>query len=171
MNDLIFLDTETTGLDPEKHEVWEIAWAINDSPIQVEILVHSLKTANSLSLDVNGYLSRYPNGARSDGPMVDLRVRQVLGGNTLVGANPAFDAAFLQKRWGAAPWHYRMIDVESMALAVLGYDRPKGLAGIAEDLTELDYDIALPDHTAAKDVEVLRQVYHALRQERLRLPR
>jgi DNA polymerase III alpha subunit (gram-positive type) len=164
MNDLVFLDTETTGLDANLHEVWQVAWAINEeNPVQERILVHSLKTANLKSLEMNHYLEHHPEGARSEGPMVDLAVRQVLQGATLVCANPPFDRMFLWKRWGYEPWHYRSIDVESMALAVLEHDRPKGLKDIADELRELGYNIGEPTHAAWADVVVLRESYRALR--------
>ena len=164
MNDLIYLDTETTGLDPEKHDVWEIAWAVNDVPVEERILVHSLKAAEYKALEMNGYFYRHAGALpRSDGPWVDLDVRKILEGNTLVCANPTFDRMFLRKRWGLEPYHYRSIDVESVALGVLQLDRPKGLKDIAEALRKLGYAISVPDHSAAKDVEVLRECFIALR--------
>jgi oligoribonuclease (3'-5' exoribonuclease) len=163
--DLIFLDTETTGLDPDLHEIWEIAWAINDEiPVQERILVHSLKTADPRALEVNTYLEHHPEGARSEGPMMDLAVRQVLEGNTLVCANPTFDRMFMRKRWGYEPYHYRSIDIESMALGILMYDRPKGLNDIAKDLQAMGYNIADPLHRAWIDVVTLRECYKALRE-------
>lgn len=165
MSDLIFLDTETTGLDHEKHEVWEIAWAINDGPIETRIVVHSLKTADQVALDTNGYFRRYPQGARSEGPLVDLEIRRILSGNTLVCANPTFDRMFLNKRWGGEPYHYRSIDIESMALVVFGWERPRGLKDVAAKLRQHMYNIPDPDHTAGVDVEVLRACFNALRVE------
>lgn len=95
----------------------------------------------------------------------DLTIRKILTGNTIVGANPAFDVAFLRKRWGVAPWHYRMIDVESMAFAVFEYDQPQGLAVIRNDLILLGYDnIPEPNHSADGDVNTLRECYKALRE-------
>lgn len=168
MTDLIFLDTETTGLDPDKHEIWEIAWAVNDEvPVQERILVHSLKTADPKALEMNGYLEHYPEGARSWGPMVDLEVRSVLEGNTLVCANPTFDRMMLRKRWGYEPYHYRSLDIESMAYGILGYERPKGLKDIAADLQSFGYNIADPLHRAWIDVVVLRECYKALRKIQL----
>lgn len=160
-NPLVFLDTETTGLDPDRHEVWEIAWAIDDGPIESRIVTHQLQTADPEALDLNGYWTR---GFDAD-PVItaDLTLRVILDGATIVGANPAFDAAFLRRRWGAAPWRYRMIDVESMAAQAFRWDRPNGLATIAEKLRHLDFDIPRPDHTAAGDVATLRAVYWALR--------
>ena len=164
MTDLIFLDTETTGLDPDNHEIWEIAWAINDGPVEERILVHSLKTADPKALELNTYLEHHPTGARSEGPMVDLEVRQVLSGNTIVCANPTFDRMFMRNRWGYEPYHYRSIDIESMALTVFGWDRPKGLKDISLHLQEHGFNIADPLHRAWIDVVTLRECYKALRE-------
>lgn len=164
MTDLVFLDIETTGLDDSKHEAWEVAWVVNGDPIvQERILVHSLKTADPKALEMNHYLEKHPNGARSEGPMVDLEVRSVIEGNTLVCANPPFDRGFLKKRWGIEPWHYRSIDLESMALGILEHDRPKGLKDVSDELRGLGYNIGEPSHSAWVDVVVLRESYRALR--------
>jgi len=162
MTDLVYIDTETTGLDPNLHEIWEIAWAVNDGDIMSRNLPHSLITADPQALAMNGY---YDRGlfAYEDQEFLDVKLKKILTGNTLVAANPAFDAAFLRARWGVAPWHYRMIDVESMALGILGYDRPKGLAGIVTDVRELGYTIHQPSHSALSDVVALRDCYRALR--------
>lgn len=165
MSDLIFLDTETTGLDPELHEVWELAYAKNDGPINTYVLPHSLKSADPRALAMNGYFQRHPLGARADGPMGDIYLKEILAGNTLVCANPTFDRMMLRKRWGLEPWHYRSVDVESMALVVFDWDRPRGLKDVAAELRSRKHDIPEPDHTAGKDVLVLRTCYYALRDE------
>jgi oligoribonuclease (3'-5' exoribonuclease) len=169
MNDLIFLDTETTGLDDDKHDIWEIAWVINYGPVEERILVHSLKTADQVALDTNGYLRYFPNGARSEGPLVDLEVRRVLSGNTLVCANPTFDRMFMKKRWGSEPYHYRSVDLESMAMLFFGWERPKGLKDISDAVRELGYAIQEPNHRAFRDVVVLRECYYALLAEQKKI--
>lgn len=165
MTDLIFLDTETTGLEPEKHEVWEIAWAVNDGPVEERVLVHSLKTADPTALALNGYLRKGPDGVRSLGPIIDIEIRQIFAGNTIVCANPTFDRMFLRARWGYEPWHYRSIDVESMAMVVFGWERPRGLADIIRELTARGYAVTQPDHSATRDVEAVRDAYTCLRIE------
>lgn len=166
MSDLVFLDTETTGLEYGKHEIWEIAWAVNDGPVEECVLVHSLKTADPEALDLNGYFRRHVGAVpRSEGPWMDLNVRKALANNTLVCANPSFDRFFMYFRWGHEPYKYRSIDVESIALVVFDWARPRGLKDIAQALRDLKYDIPTPDHTAGKDVEVLRACYNALRIE------
>jgi len=170
VTDLVYLDTETTGLNPDLHEVWEIAYAINDGPVIHNVLPHDMVTADPEALKLNGYWKRANWGLQDKwGENFDLEVKQVLTGNTLVAANPPFDRAFLRARWGIEPWHYRSIDLESMALAVLGHERPKGLKDISDELRELGYNIAVPDHTAVMDVAVLRECYIALRYEQKKL--
>lgn len=163
MRDLVFLDIETTGLDPDKHEAWEVALAVNDGPVTTHILVHSLKTADPKALELNGYFRRHPTGARSEGPALDLALREKLKGVTIVAANPSFDVDFLYRRWGVAPWHHRKIDVETMAYTVLHYDEMKGMQHISEDLRALGYTVDQPDHSAYGDVVALRQCYNWLR--------
>jgi DNA polymerase-3 subunit epsilon len=161
---LVFLDTETTGLDPAHHEVWEVAVAIDDKPIiQVYQLPHSLRTADPQALSLNGYWGRANVNRATDA--YDLELRDLLAGATIVGSNPAFDTAFLRARWGIAPWHHRLLAVESMAFAVFGYETPKGMAAIADDLRDKGHDIPEPDHTAAGDVSTLRAVFYGIRAE------
>lgn len=79
-----------------------------------------------------------------------------------MGANPAFDAAFLTARWGTAPWHFRLLDVEAYAMGALGYDRPRGLTTICDDLRAHGFDIPVPGHSAAADVAATRAAFRAL---------
>ena len=58
MNDLVYLDVETTGLDPELHEVWEIAYAVNDGPILSSFVDHTLLGADPVALTVGQYHNR-----------------------------------------------------------------------------------------------------------------
>lgn len=157
----VYLDTETTGLDPYVHEVWEIAYAVDDGPILSAFVSHRLATADGTALDLNGYTSRF-NPALVEA-LFDAQAKEDLAGATLVGANPAFDAGFLRHRWRAAPWHHRLLDVETYAMPALGLAKPAGLAGITARLREMGHDIPEPDHTAAADVATVRACHLALR--------
>lgn len=162
--DLIFLDCETTGLDPKLHQVWEVAWAVNGGPINVLQLPHDLANADPVALRLNGYLDRVkvgPVDVRLCGPS-ENHLARILRGSHVVGCNPAFDTAFLRERWGDAPWHHRLIDVSPMAMPRFGWDRPRGLEDIATALRDVGHDIPEPDHTAAGDVACVRAVYVAL---------
>lgn len=172
---LVFLDTETTGLELH-HDIWEIAFAIGDGEIESHILPHSLKNADPVALELNGYWDRFPDGARAKDVGIDLELRQMLEGATIVGANPGFDAIRLQLRWQAQPWHHRMIDISSMAVAVFGFMQktitgpdgnemsislPPGLIDVAVECRRFG-EVPEPDHTAAGDVATLRACYRIL---------
>lgn len=154
---LVFVDVETTGLDPSLHSIWEVAFAVDDGPILSSFVAHSTEHADPGALEVNGYLDRF-QGAPLLGLEFERQLRGALTGNTLVAANPAFDAAFLRARWGVAPWRYRLLDVEAYAMPYFDLDVPVGLARIAELL-----GIEAPDHTAHADVDVLRKCFYELR--------
>ena len=151
MGDLIYLDTETTGLDPHQHQVWEIAWAVEDGPVNVMQVHHSLAGADVVALRINKYVDRWEQAADDS---LEAALRRDLRGSTLVCSNPSFDEAFLRERWRETPWHHRKIDIATYAMPALGLDRPAGLAQIAERL-----GVRAPDHTAAGDVLTLRACY------------
>jgi hypothetical protein len=157
---LVFLDTETTGLTLEQ-DVWEIALAFGDGEVNTFQVPHSIQNADPQALHLNGYFTRF-QGTDRVSRLADYDIPRWLEGKTLVGANPAFDAYRLERRWGRAPWHYRMIDVESMAVPLFGFEKPKGLKGLVEELTLMGYEIPANDHTAAGDVATVREVYKAL---------
>ena len=165
---LVFLDTETTGLDPAKCSVWEIAYAVDEGPILSSFVRHSLEGASPFALTLNGYLTRNAGGSGTaahdlTGVEFEADLMKAMKGATLVAANPAFDASFLRARWGETPWKYRLFDVEAYAAGVLDWDEPKGLSAIADALRDLGKDIPTPDHTAAADVATLRASFYALR--------
>lgn len=165
MNHLVYLDVETTGLDPAVHQVWEIAWAVDDGPIRSAVVPHSLAFADPVALAVSGHEDRCGCRARTVPEVEEFeeQLRDVLEGATVVGANPAFDTAFLAQRWGARPWHFRLLDVEAFAMGVLAHGRLRGLAAISEELRGLGFEIPAPDHTAGRDVAALRACFLALR--------
>lgn len=155
-NDLLFVDTETTGLTMD-HDIWEIAHARGDGVIFSHVVEHSLRNADLRALELNGYYNRSTKPQTRDPHIIPS-----FQGKTLVGANPAFDAYRLEKRWGVAPWHYRMIDVESMAVAIFKLEKPLGLKGLVDLLRAQMFDIPENDHTAGGDVDTTREVYKAL---------
>ncbi|MCK1813309.1 3'-5' exonuclease [Streptomyces sp. XM4011] len=139
---IAFVDTETTGLGPAIHDVWEIAVIRRADGVDAEHLwqirldAQQLEKADPEALRINRYHERVaaidPRFGAADMThpcgmphlvhypgMVDA-LHAALADAVLVGSNPAFDAAFLKAllaRAGATetPWHYRPVDVATLA--------------------------------------------------------
>lgn len=180
MSDVVFVDCETTGLDPERHEIWEVA-LIHDSADgwkeHVWYLPVDLGRADPAALQLGRFHERL------HGIMVDPRVfasvfARLTRGKHLAGAVVSFDEERLRKLLranGACPeWHYHLIDVEALAV---GYLHGKGgmvagqeggwLPGLpwnSDELTAaLGVDISdLDRHTALGDARWAKAIYEAV---------
>jgi DNA polymerase III epsilon subunit-like protein len=156
--EIIVVDVETTGFDPDRHETVEVAWWNLDTGERSHFVpVHDVPTAlagaNIRSLQINRYIDRLAE-AEQDTEYVELnRLWDQLNGNTLAGSNPRFDAGFLatmfQKgnRLTTEPWHYRLWDLAPYAAGVLGLDYLPGLDDVCKEL-----GVNRPDHSAEGDV-------------------
>lgn len=176
---LVFVDTETTGLDITLHHVFEVAFVDEDAETPTTVWVpHTLRHAEPAALAVNRYGERVPEVYRRQAaaplqrpgfggdPGAARTVSDALRGKTIVGANPGFDIRFIQKFLGDEPWHHRPIDVETQAMAVFNWSRPRSLSATVEACQEQGYDIPENDHSAAGDTLTARAVYRALAQIR-----
>ncbi|MEV4784076.1 hypothetical protein AB0K53_01230 [Streptomyces tuirus] len=145
---LAFIDCETTGLNPDEHSMWELAiihranGTDTEHLWQIRLAEWELDRADPKALEINRYHDRaalpdeyqvgdmthscgLPHPIKRD----ELRdqLRELLAGAVLVGSNPAFDAAFLRIFLDAAPWHYRTVDIATLAAGyVRGIDLPNG---------------------------------------------
>lgn len=159
---ILFVDVETTGLDPDRHHLWEIAVVDEAGETLLDAQIHvDLTTADPAALRINGYYRR-----RWETPVLPRwlvqRLVGLLDGATLAGAAPHFDAAFLD-RWLRAhgqcgTWSHRLLDVCTFAAPTLGWDRPRGLADTARALG-LDVDDELL-HTAGRDAHLAWNVWN-----------
>lgn len=166
MTTLCFIDTETTGLDARIHQPYEVcAWREDWEHPNTYGLPHTLEYADPQALKIGGYFERDRNRHQGDYTTRGVLIR-ALTRVTLVGSNPAFDAAMLTRFIGAPVWHHRLINVAEGAMWLFGWDRPRGLADVTTALRECGHDVPAPDHTAEGDVRAARAVYYALRELR-----
>lgn len=166
---IVFLDTETGGLDPKTCALVEVAWATEKEPEpRCLVLPHDPTRVEDKAAELNGYYERGLNNPAcwAGAEEVNEFLRD-LRDVTICGANPSFDTAFLATHFAFSPfdppWHYRLLDIESYAMGKLDLDEPPGLRTIKEILTERGYDVSQPDHTAAADVRTLIAAYGILR--------
>jgi DNA polymerase III epsilon subunit-like protein len=131
MTRLAFIDTETTGLDPRRHQLFEIAMLIRDGRESTPEEYHwwlsvNLTDADSTALRLTRYYERQIKPTLS--VEVAGSVAQLTAGAHLVGAVPSFDAAFLEtllRAYNLVPaWHYHLVDVEALAAGYLHQQPP-----------------------------------------------
>jgi hypothetical protein len=128
---LVFLDTETTGLHPLNDHIWEVA-AVRREPDGTEekwhfLVDHAPPSAEYLGSDFAAdYRARYdPERAIVRAVAVNRLRRMFRGRAHMVGACPWFDAERLGVMRRLAgfdepdPWHYHLIDVETLAVGYL----------------------------------------------------
>jgi len=179
---VVFVDTETTGLDPWRHEIWEIALIEENGKEHLFYPVLSnLEGADLIALNIGGWFERAPQAKgiqnyHLDNLSIAEKVMKITWGEHLVGAIPSFDAErltnFLRSYGLVAGWHYHLIDVEALAI---GYMRGHGVGTHGEStdwsppyksdeiIKSMGIDRDKPEytkHTAMGDARLAREVYY-----------
>ncbi|MCH9609056.1 MAG: hypothetical protein S4CHLAM45_08170 [Chlamydiales bacterium] len=131
----IFLDTETTGLDPIRHRAIEIAFKIVESSVVVasyETVISQppevLEAADPESLKINGFtedlILNGKNEATVAMEIIDLFNEAGVGKKSaiFICQNPSFDRSFLLQlisinEQRAMGWPYHWLDLASMFFA------------------------------------------------------
>lgn len=138
MSELVFIDTETTSLRPDRR-IWDIG-IITQKQGGVRTKYQGfidrddldLGNANLFSLSIGKFFERHPdfngsNETTASEHSLLLEIEETTRGAHLVGAVVSFDAETLATRMrahGICPsWHYHLIDVEALAI---GYLRASG---------------------------------------------
>mgnify|MGYP001572383750 CR=1 FL=1 len=121
MSNLAFVDTETTGLDPDRHEIWEVGLIVDDQEYEWQLPV-DLGRADAIALKIGRYYERNLE-VTADLRSFAEEFAALTRGRHLVGAVISFDEERLRKLLranGACPeWHYHLIDVEALVAGAL----------------------------------------------------
>lgn len=173
---LLFLDAETTGLDPDPavHVPWEIAATraehtedgrlVIEATVDFFVMITPLQAmlADPVGMAIGNFAARYKEDEAKPIGAATWEINRLCDGRPhLVGSVPSFDdrrVGDMMRRCGVIPrWHYHNIDVENLAM---GYLLGKGavmppLPWKSEDLSRaigVNPD-DFPRHTAMGDVE------------------
>jgi DNA polymerase III subunit epsilon len=159
--DLIVVDLETSGLLPGTDTTVEVAWynmstGERDQFVPKHDVDYVLQYGNPTALDICQYRSRL-----ADAPQEDRwdELHDVLSGNTLAGANPAFDAGFLGEMF-VPNWHHRMADLENYFAGWEGIP-PNELLGLEAICERLWVKNHAP-HTAAGDRDATTKCFEII---------
>lgn len=189
MTTLAFLDLETTHLSPAVGQLWEIGLIIRDDDgDDVEYLWQvrpDLTGADPKALQIGRFHERFavPDGWEAvcfeDGqptfrltlPELLFDLQDLLRDAVIVGSNPGFDVAFLtallQRHGRKLPWHYRPIDIATLAAGSLygaGATVPAlpYSSYVLSELVGVPHPDAEVGHTALGDARWARSVYDAV---------
>lgn len=161
MRRYIFVDTETTGLDPQECELVELTygWFSNDDPV-TKTLYFGVEEVPEFVDNMIHFTKRGIAGRMST-PEEIQEFRNFTKDQTMVAANPSFDADFLKAN-SLFEFHYRMLDLESYAAGLLGFNYMPGMKDIYEYLTANGIDLPQPQHTSESDVLAMMAMYQEL---------
>lgn len=176
MSGLAFVDTETTGLNPVLHEIWEVALIVRDHDEPAcngehhWFLPVSLQNADEKALEIGRFHERYSSAMVT--PIYEAlpAIAKMTAGCHLVGAVPSFDEERLRRLLSAHrvkhSWHYHLIDIEAVMLGYLaGIGVKVPLPWKSTDLAER-LGIASPSvedrHTALGDARWVERIYDAV---------
>lgn len=176
MFDIVFVDTETTGLHPVNDPIWEVAairWnggefaeKVWHLPINVGLVSDwvrdNCRFAERYQLDnltpIPQFLAEFAEGFA---PYGDNAVH--MAGNVV-----SFDAQRIERLYLAAgrpvPWHYHLIDVEAVAVgALMAAGEPQPLPWRSAELSErLGVPVPEGTHDALVDARWARDVLCAV---------
>ncbi len=164
MKEWVSIDIETSGLDPNRHEIIEIGMAYSNGATWECSLEFDHDKADPKDLEVNGW------GKRDFALLKDVvEVMRILhtafhGGVMLVASPAHFDVGFLEalfRKYGQdPPWGHRsVIDIKSFACARFGVLTDLKNSEIAR---MLDLQAPSNKHTALADAMWQRDIFEAL---------
>lgn len=160
---LAFVDTETTGLDPDVHEIWEVGLVVDETRHSWQLPV-DLSRADPMALRINNYYERrLPIGQQTDPRGFASDFERLTRDRHLVGCVVSFDEERLRKLLranGHCPgWHYHLIDVECLVVGQLGISPPWKSSELSEAI-----GVPLPTeaHTALGDALWAKAMYEAV---------
>lgn len=157
---LVFLDVETTGLDPAIHEIVQVA-LIREAPdgtVEEELT----RFVAPVRRDVVSPWVHDNVEIRWDAPAwseVEEDVLRLLDGAVMVGHNIRFDLGFLEAAVGVT----RMPSYHALDTATLAYSRMPALDSLSLGAVAgaLQVEQGAP-HSALDDARTARQVFHRL---------
>jgi oligoribonuclease (3'-5' exoribonuclease) len=173
---IAFVDTETTGLDPDRHEVWECAVVLYD-PVRREevdrrlwqVQPQNLGVAEPIALEISGFHDRYDREAALLPRFFASALTSFIPPKAhLAGAVVSFDEERLRRLVAANglihPWHYHLIDVEALAVGALSTEGPVALPWKSDDLSRaLSVEVSEEDrHTAMGDALWALRIWQAV---------
>lgn len=182
---VIFVDTETLGLDSVVQPMWEVAVVLptdGHRVWQLPVTEVDISLANPVAQEMTGFEGRYKQlglggrtWRRSEMDVLNEEFIDEFGeiarDKHWVGAVPSFDEERIRnlfRQYGRLPtWHYHLICVEVLMVGAMcrGIFRAPSLPWVSRDLSRavgVDPDDYQPTHTALADARWARACFEAV---------
>ena len=173
---LAFVDLETTGLHPSRHEIFEIGIVLAEQHCdlfghqylelitehELLLLPEHLETADKKALEISTYHLRDMSNAYTQKEGL-MKAAEILNSTMFIAQNVGFDWAFLQRsgeRYGIdfdSRVHYHKLDLASMVFGKLYHDTRLSKFTLRE-MTEYFTVTNLHAHTALSDARASFEV-------------
>lgn len=156
--EVVYVDIETTGFDPDQDAIIEIAAARAKGPEILERFHTMVHPGRALPVEITK-LTGIDEAMLAGAPGPEaaaLRLAEFVGGRNLIAHNAAFDREFLLRAGGSSRFSGAWID--SLQLALIGLPRLRSHRLV--DLAAA-FGACEPTHRATDDVEALAAVYRA----------
>lgn len=166
----IVIDCETSGLNPEKHQIIEICIATLDDKNEIvdiwsQRVEFDYKRADPTALKINGYENDRELWTNATSQFeIGLELRNRLKGKTIIGHNPKFDMDFIIECWRVSgitkpKYDHRLIDTMVLCHYHLDF---LGMS-LSLDTIRKFFGWSLDgSHTATKDVHDTAKLYRKL---------
>lgn len=170
----LWIDTETTGLNPTTHEIIEIAIVVESvtpdgtgvvtSSWATKIAPERIEAADPKALQVNGYTPEAWAGVPTFAEVAPKIAELLASGSIVCGHNVGFDIGFIEAafaRIGSGvriPYHR----LDTVTLAYAAWNDTGTGPGLSLDKIRKHLGTSLQGaHSALKDAEDARAVYYA----------
>lgn len=163
---VVFVDTETLGLEPDLHPIWEVALIgeHGEQVWQLPVSERDLALAQKEALEIGRFQERYGSVPCATVKGFCANLVRLTEGKHLVGAVVSFDEERLRRlcwKHGYQPkWRYHNVDVEAFAAGKLGmqppWDSDELSARFGVHVTEVER------HTALGDARWAKRLYEAV---------
>jgi oligoribonuclease len=147
---LLWLDLETTGLDPARREIVEVALVATDSALRVthsyECILRSRRDWDEVARGMHerSGLARLVDNAQYEAAEMDVHLAwwvwsQTLQGRPMAGSSPHFDRAFCRAHLPETEklFHYRNFDMSTLRML----EPRKKIASAHRSMADLTGDI------------------------------
>lgn len=174
-HNLVFLDIETTGLNPDTHEIIELGAILVEQTFDAtgrgnlrvlkeaewKIIPEHIETADPEALRINGYSQEdWKNAVSLNRALTEFK--ELARGGIAVGHNVSFDLSFIEKAFRKEklvyPLHYHKLDTISLAYAKL-WDKKDAQTFSLKALCEYFGIVNEKAHTALADTRATLALY------------